>query len=79
MLFLFIEYASRCEMPKSKGPCRASISRWHYDHRNKTCRVFTFGGCNPNGNNFDSEDLCYEACQSGVNFIDSSLTDTGKI
>ena len=40
--------------------------------------MFTFGGCQPNGNNFDSEDLCYEACQSGDNFIDETLTDSGN-
>ena len=66
-------------MPPSRGPCRASISKWYYNHRNKSCELFTFGGCSPNGNNFDSEDLCYESCQSGDNFISSSLTDTGRI
>ena len=64
-------------MPPNTGPCRASITRWYYNHRNKTCEMFNFGGCGSNPNNFDSEKLCYEACQSGENFISTDLTDTG--
>lgn len=55
---------SICMQPKEVGPCRASIQRFYFDSNTKTCVEFSFGGCNGNGNNFDSIEQCSESCIS---------------
>lgn len=51
------------------GSCRAAFPKYYYDVTNQTCKLFIYGGCNGNGNNFYSQEECEGAC-SGV---------TGKI
>ncbi|XP_048474152.1 kunitz-type protease inhibitor 2-like [Rhincodon typus] len=52
-----------CLSPSKTGPCRAWFRRWFYDVSSKTCKVFTYGGCLPNGNNFQSELDCLKHCR----------------
>ena len=73
------EYASICDMPVHKGPCQASITRWHYDALSSTCKSFMYGGCDSNKNNFISEVECYVTCdsqQSTSTVIRTSGSDT---
>uniref|UniRef100_A0A8C4Q2T8 BPTI/Kunitz inhibitor domain-containing protein n=1 Tax=Eptatretus burgeri TaxID=7764 RepID=A0A8C4Q2T8_EPTBU len=46
------------------GPCRASFIRFYYNPKLGICTQFTYGGCQPNGNNFqtikDCQDFCVE-------------------
>ncbi|KAF7704167.1 kunitz-type protease inhibitor 1a isoform X1 [Silurus meridionalis] len=51
-----------CLVPKKIGPCRGSFPRWHYNALSEQCEKFYFGGCNPNRNNYLSEDECKQAC-----------------
>ncbi|KAM7398772.1 hypothetical protein PAMP_018086 [Pampus punctatissimus] len=55
----------RCRLPMKVGLCRASFPRFYYDVTNQSCRSFTYGGCDANGNNFESREECEAAC-SGV-------------
>lgn len=52
----------RCSLPAAVGPCRAAIPKFYYDSGSKSCKGFTYGGCDGNANRFDTEDECKAAC-----------------
>lgn len=54
-----------CKQPQKIGPCRSAIPRWYFDAAKAKCKSFSWGGCQPNGNNFMSKRACREAC-SGI-------------
>lgn len=58
------EMQERCRLPVRKGVCRALIPRWSFDPSTGVCREFKFGGCDGNGNNFETQRHCEEACRS---------------
>jgi len=51
-----------CELEKDAGVCRAMIPRWFYDASSGSCRLFIFGGCGGNGNNFVTQFHCEKLC-----------------
>ena len=51
-----------CSLRLVTGPCRAAFRRWGYSTRQGKCVRFTYGGCGGNGNRFDSEEECIQAC-----------------
>ncbi|KAJ3590294.1 hypothetical protein NHX12_008247, partial [Muraenolepis orangiensis] len=53
----------RCMRPMKVGLCRAYFLRYYYDVANRSCRSFIYGGCEDNGNNFQTQEKCEEACQ----------------
>lgn len=53
----------RCVQPVRKGVCRALIPRWSYDPATKECKEFKFGGCDGNGNNFNTQKQCMDICK----------------
>ncbi len=44
-----------CSLPAETGMCRALYERWFYDDNDGRCRLFTWGGCGGNDNNFSSK------------------------
>lgn len=52
-----------CTLEAETGPCRASMSRWHFDMSQRKCVRFIYGGCAGNRNNFDSEEYCMAVCK----------------
>lgn len=52
-----------CYQPVKPGPCRGSFRRWFYNQDSRKCEAFVYGGCQGNGNNFESEDKCEDACE----------------
>ncbi|XP_029026207.1 kunitz-type protease inhibitor 2 [Betta splendens] len=56
---------SLCRQPVKVGACRAAFPRFFYNTTEQRCRSFIYGGCEGNGNNFDSQEACEETC-SGV-------------
>ncbi|XP_035011029.2 kunitz-type protease inhibitor 2 isoform X1 [Hippoglossus stenolepis] len=54
-----------CRLPVKVGLCRAAFPRFFYNVTEQKCRSFVYGGCEANGNNFESEDECESTC-SGV-------------
>lgn len=51
-----------CCFEKEVGTCRAAFPRFYYDVTNQTCKMFVYGGCGGNDNNFNTEQECYNAC-----------------
>ncbi|XP_035438271.1 kunitz-type serine protease inhibitor A-like [Spodoptera frugiperda] len=51
-----------CLLRPDNGPCRADVISWYYDARKRKCYRFFYGGCQGNGNNFVSEEICKETC-----------------
>ena len=52
----FLEFA--CTLAPERGPCTASITRYHYNVTSQMCH----GGCFPNENNFFTQHGCEDKC-----------------
>ncbi|CAD6193631.1 unnamed protein product [Caenorhabditis auriculariae] len=53
---------NRCKHPKDSGNCRGQFVRWYFDDATQLCDVFTYTGCQGNGNNFASREECQAIC-----------------
>ncbi|CAI5451245.1 unnamed protein product [Caenorhabditis angaria] len=53
---------NRCLHPKDAGNCRGQFVRWFFDAEKKSCDVFSYTGCQGNGNNFASQEECLAIC-----------------
>lgn len=53
-----------CELDIVPGPCRASIPSWGFN--GGECVEFIYGGCKGNGNRFETQEECEEACEGDV-------------
>merc|ERR1712027_5058 len=51
-----------CSQPKQMGRCRARFDRFYYNPKTGDCEPFTYGGCEGNGNNFQTIQLCRQQC-----------------
>ncbi|XP_064481072.1 kunitz-type serine protease inhibitor bitisilin-2-like [Ornithodoros turicata] len=51
-----------CYEGPAKGPCMGYFPRYYYDSATSTCKIFIYGGCQGNGNNFERLDDCKRAC-----------------
>ncbi|GFR02949.1 hypothetical protein TNCT_89871 [Trichonephila clavata] len=51
-----------CGLQPVTGRCNAYIPKFFYDVNTNKCKKFTFGGCDGNNNNFETEKECEEAC-----------------
>ncbi|KAJ0177978.1 hypothetical protein K1T71_006851 [Dendrolimus kikuchii] len=63
-----------CLLLPQEGPCRGNIPMYYYSHdgqhRNGTCKIFRWGGCQGNGNRFDTAAECYDTCLTKNNIIE---------
>ena len=55
-------YLDVCEQPKKIGHCKAIIQRFYFNSTDGKCKEFGWGGCDPNGNNFKTEEECEQKC-----------------
>jgi hypothetical protein len=51
-----------CALPPETGTCEALIRRFYHDPSTNTCKVFNYGGCDGNANNFETLAECEQAC-----------------
>uniref|UniRef100_A0A0X3P7B9 BPTI/Kunitz inhibitor domain-containing protein n=2 Tax=Schistocephalus solidus TaxID=70667 RepID=A0A0X3P7B9_SCHSO len=58
-----------CKLPQYVGPCRARIQRFAYDANLKACVPFTYGGCQGNGNNFETKEQCEAKCMGSLPYV----------
>ncbi|CAL1615206.1 unnamed protein product [Knipowitschia caucasica] len=56
------ELSDPCGLPSLQGPCKAYEPRWAYSSTLLQCQSFIYGGCEGNGNNFESKEACEEMC-----------------
>ena len=54
-----------CNLDPEAGPCMAYFPRFYFDRHAGHCKMFVYGGCNGNQNNFEKEEDCEKTC--GVN------------
>lgn len=57
------EQKERCTEPPLTGHCRDSLSRWYYNPIKESCFRFNYGGCQGNGNRFDTQEACMKSCR----------------
>ena len=55
-----------CSLPKVIGPCNAHLDQFWYDKERDECFAFTYGGCQGNGNRFDTLPFCQSRCMKGT-------------
>ncbi|GBO38283.1 hypothetical protein AVEN_172939-1 [Araneus ventricosus] len=55
-------HSEDCDLKKDPGPCNKYHQRWYYKPKRRTCLPFSYGGCEGNGNNFKSFDMCVIRC-----------------
>ena len=51
-----------CSLPMVVGPCEALFPSWFYNSDSEECESFNYGGCEGNGNRFDSLEACESTC-----------------
>ncbi|KAJ0057123.1 hypothetical protein NL108_002052 [Boleophthalmus pectinirostris] len=51
-----------CSLAPETGPCRMAIPRYFYNSTSRKCELFTYGGCEGNGNRFISQRECHLHC-----------------
>lgn len=54
--------SNQCFEPVSRGPCRAFIPQFFFNHQTGMCDCFVFGGCQGNSNKFARLDQCMSTC-----------------
>ncbi|XP_052739980.1 tissue factor pathway inhibitor-like [Bicyclus anynana] len=59
--------AKTCQLRPLHGPCRADMAMYYFVPENKTCSIFNWGGCQGNGNRFDTLQECLTTCLSKPN------------
>ncbi|CAB3221736.1 unnamed protein product [Arctia plantaginis] len=53
-----------CTLKPDKGPCRGGIEMYYFDVSTSNCSTFAWGGCQGNGNRFNTLGECLDKCLS---------------
>ncbi|XP_075721496.1 BPTI/Kunitz domain-containing protein-like isoform X1 [Rhipicephalus microplus] len=56
-----------CKFPSDKGRCEYNLTRYFYNARTRFCSAFLYGGCDGNGNNFNTLRDCRIRCGKWYN------------
>uniref|UniRef100_A0ABM5ERY0 Kunitz-type protease inhibitor 2 n=1 Tax=Pogona vitticeps TaxID=103695 RepID=A0ABM5ERY0_9SAUR len=65
-----------CAVPYKVGRCRASFPRWYFDIETRTCKMFIYGGCDGNKNNYLFKEHCLEQCNGHGEITEELDPDT---
>lgn len=63
-LSIFIS-APSCTDPPKTGRCLAFFRRYYFNTTTACCHTFLYGGCDGNGNRYETLQSCQLACESG--------------
>ncbi|XP_026995195.1 boophilin-H2 [Tachysurus fulvidraco] len=61
---LYPEGDAVCNLKMEPGSCFARQAMYYYDSQEKACRMFLYGGCQGNGNRFDTKEDCEKMCRA---------------
>ena len=50
--FTSVQAKEDCESERDGGDCRAAFTRFYFDKTEKKCKIFIYGGCGGNNNNY---------------------------
>ncbi|XP_068625220.1 BPTI/Kunitz domain-containing protein-like [Battus philenor] len=53
-----------CLLKPDPGPCRGDIAMYYFKPETMDCVRFSWGGCQGNGNRFDTKKECLDSCLS---------------
>ncbi|XP_041968114.1 BPTI/Kunitz domain-containing protein-like [Aricia agestis] len=51
-----------CRLKPEEGPCRANLEMFYFNSSSMDCTKFTWGGCQGNGNRFETYNECMSQC-----------------
>lgn len=57
---------SICDALKDTGSCNRFVTKWFYNITDGTCNRFHYGGCEGNGNRFETEQECKNKCSDHI-------------
>ncbi|XP_040210222.1 carboxypeptidase inhibitor SmCI-like [Rana temporaria] len=60
---LLLDRDQICNLPSAKGHCMAYMKRFFYDRNTGECKMFIYGGCQGNSNNFPTKSSCEDTCK----------------
>ena len=58
--------ADVCGLSPEAGPCEAYFPRYFHNATSGQCEKFIYGGCQGNGNNFETLEACRDQCVCGL-------------
>ena len=61
-VIIFTLFSDFCLLPSETGVCRAYFERYYFDQDEGQCKVFVYGGCGGNENNFETIHECEVDC-----------------
>ncbi|CAB1332796.1 unnamed protein product [Coregonus sp. 'balchen'] len=53
-----------CDLPVNHGSCFAMLVMYYYNTEERNCRIFHYGGCQGNGNRFETREQCQQTCMA---------------
>uniref|UniRef100_A0A6M2E3J8 BPTI/Kunitz inhibitor domain-containing protein n=1 Tax=Amblyomma tuberculatum TaxID=48802 RepID=A0A6M2E3J8_9ACAR len=56
----------QCTQYPDRGPCKGRVYRYYFNFVRGTCRLFVYGGCEGNTNNFKRRTECLRRCANVV-------------
>lgn len=62
-----------CTLTKEMGRCRARFNRFYFNEKTGDCEAFVYGGCEGNGNNFQSIQLCRQKCIRNSEMVNDAV------
>jgi len=63
-----------CESKPDGGNCRSYFIKYYFDKNSGTCKDFVYGGCDGNGNRYDSAKECEKQCGNTETCVDIART-----